>query len=117
MCRQPKFSFLDQLFDNHTLLQFHRTASDASECQEQTKCSSLIIYTLQLFTNAPTRSPVPISVLRFNVKNAHSLSGLVTFASTEEALEALALLNHSPISDPGGNGPYILKLTFSDTRK
>lgn len=44
---------------------------------------------------------------------AHSLSGLVTFESTEKAIEALMLYNHMPIPDARGDDPPILKLTTS----
>lgn len=81
------------------------------------RCRQKRARTLQLFTNSSSSGPVPTNILKFNVKSAHSLSGLITFATTEEALEALMIHNHSPISDPGGNGPYVLKLTLSDTRK
>jgi hypothetical protein len=48
---------------------------------------------------------------------AHSLSGLVTFESSEKALEALMIYNHMPIPDAKDDDPPILKLTLSSSSK
>ncbi|KAI6173533.1 Poly [ADP-ribose] polymerase [Aphelenchoides besseyi] len=68
---------------------------------------------MALFTEHDVKGPIPKDLLIFNVKNAHSLSGLATFDDPEQATDALMIYNHAPISDPDGDGPFILKLTYS----
>ncbi|KAI6244180.1 hypothetical protein M3Y99_00090500 [Aphelenchoides fujianensis] len=60
---------------------------------------------------------VPLSFNEDQImRGAHSLSGLLTFDDTERATEALMLYNHAPIDDRVGDGPYVLKLTYSGNK-
>uniref|UniRef100_A0A4W3H7Z3 RRM domain-containing protein n=1 Tax=Callorhinchus milii TaxID=7868 RepID=A0A4W3H7Z3_CALMI len=49
----------------------------------------------------------------FSGKSDRSLSGLLEWQSKDEAVEALAMLNHYQIKNPSGPYPYTLKLCFS----
>lgn len=60
---------------------------------------------------------MPIQIVPFYVKMAHSLSGLVTFESPEKALEALMIYNHMEIVNRQEDDPPILKLTLSSSSK
>ncbi|KAI6192326.1 hypothetical protein M3Y97_00325100 [Aphelenchoides bicaudatus] len=71
----------------------------------------------KLFSESGLNGPIPISIVPFHVKMAHSLSGLVTFESIEKSVEALMLYNHMPIPDARGDDPPILKLTTSSAHK
>ncbi|XP_023244195.1 heterogeneous nuclear ribonucleoprotein L-like [Centruroides sculpturatus] len=55
----------------------------------------------------------PVSIKMFPSKTERSSSGLLEFEKLSEALEALVMCNHTPISNQGGKFPYILKLCFS----
>ncbi|XP_015806732.1 heterogeneous nuclear ribonucleoprotein L [Nothobranchius furzeri] len=60
----------------------------------------------------------PVSVKMFTGKSAaapsdRSASGLLEWESINDAMEALALINHYQMKNPGGPYPYTLKLCFS----
>ena len=55
----------------------------------------------------------PISVKMFPAKSEKSSSGLITFENLEQALEALCIYNHQPVSSCSSKYPYIIKLCFS----
>uniref|UniRef100_T1IPR9 RRM domain-containing protein n=1 Tax=Strigamia maritima TaxID=126957 RepID=T1IPR9_STRMM len=60
----------------------------------------------------------PKSVKLFASKNQQSersSSGLLEWDNISEALEALVTTNHTPIPNPNGKFPYILKLCFSSS--
>ncbi|XP_077537027.1 heterogeneous nuclear ribonucleoprotein L-like isoform X4 [Haemaphysalis longicornis] len=59
--------------------------------------------------------PVPTSVKMFTSKTERSSSGLMEFETVSEAIEALIMSNHTPINNPNGKFPYILKLCFSSS--
>uniref|UniRef100_A0A8C1Y8Q4 Heterogeneous nuclear ribonucleoprotein L2 n=1 Tax=Cyprinus carpio TaxID=7962 RepID=A0A8C1Y8Q4_CYPCA len=48
-----------------------------------------------------------------NVSNASSSSGLLEWESVNDAMEALAMMNHHQMKNPNGPYPYTLKLCFS----
>lgn len=52
----------------------------------------------------------------FPMKGDRSSTGLLEFDSVETALNALMECNHTPIKNPAGKFPYVLKLCFSSNR-
>jgi hypothetical protein len=73
--------------------------------------------TFQLFAESGLNGPLPLSIVPFFVKMAHSLSGLLAFENAEHALEALLIYNHMPVPDATEDDPPILKLTLSSSNK
>ncbi|EYC11384.1 hypothetical protein Y032_0050g1890 [Ancylostoma ceylanicum] len=65
----------------------------------------------QLF--AEKNAPEPISVTVFTGRSERSSSGTVEMGSIEQANEALALVNHTPVVSPLGKTPYIVKLAYA----
>lgn len=59
---------------------------------------------------------VPVKVTVFNTRSERSSSGLAEFESTEDATEALMVVNHTPIREAEGRTPYFLKLTYGGER-
>uniref|UniRef100_A0A915ATR6 RRM domain-containing protein n=2 Tax=Ascarididae TaxID=6250 RepID=A0A915ATR6_PARUN len=59
---------------------------------------------------------VPKSVTLFPQRSERSSSGICEFESTEQAVEALLLANHTPVESPVGKAPYIVKLAFAGGR-
>ncbi|KAL1416614.1 hypothetical protein MTO96_027825 [Rhipicephalus appendiculatus] len=59
--------------------------------------------------------PVPTTIKMFTSKTERSSSGLMEFETVSEAIEALIMSNHTPINNPNGKFPYILKLCFSSS--
>ncbi|XP_077447762.1 heterogeneous nuclear ribonucleoprotein L [Stigmatopora argus] len=57
----------------------------------------------------------PGSVKLFTGKSERSSSGLLEWDSINDAMEALALMNHHQMKNPSGPYPYTLKLCFSTT--
>ncbi|KAL7390029.1 hypothetical protein ABVT39_013750 [Epinephelus coioides] len=57
----------------------------------------------------------PTSVKLFTGKSERSSSGLLEWESINDAMEALALMNHYQMKNPSGPYPYTLKLCFSTT--
>ncbi|KAK7904262.1 hypothetical protein WMY93_016869 [Mugilogobius chulae] len=57
----------------------------------------------------------PASVKVFSGKSERSSSGLLEWESINDAMEALALLNHYLMKNSSGPYPYTLKLCFSTT--
>uniref|UniRef100_A0A8C9YH67 Heterogeneous nuclear ribonucleoprotein L n=1 Tax=Sander lucioperca TaxID=283035 RepID=A0A8C9YH67_SANLU len=57
----------------------------------------------------------PTSVKLFTGKSERSSSGLLEWESINDAMEALALINHFQMKNPSGPYPYTLKLCFSTT--
>ncbi|XP_039626594.1 heterogeneous nuclear ribonucleoprotein L isoform X1 [Erpetoichthys calabaricus] len=55
----------------------------------------------------------PSSVKLFSGKSERSSSGLLEWESINDAMEALALMNHYQMKNPNGPYPYTLKLCFS----
>ncbi|XP_076017428.1 heterogeneous nuclear ribonucleoprotein L isoform X1 [Genypterus blacodes] len=58
---------------------------------------------------------IPTSVKLFTGKSERSSSGLLEWESINDAMEALALMNHFQMKNPSGPYPYTLKLCFSTT--
>uniref|UniRef100_A0A8C5C9H3 Heteroous nuclear ribonucleoprotein L n=1 Tax=Gadus morhua TaxID=8049 RepID=A0A8C5C9H3_GADMO len=56
---------------------------------------------------------VPSNVKLFTGKSERSSSGLLEWESINDAMEALALMNHYQMKNPSGPYPYTLKLCFS----
>ncbi|XP_064484874.1 heterogeneous nuclear ribonucleoprotein L-like isoform X2 [Ornithodoros turicata] len=59
--------------------------------------------------------PFPNTIKMFTSKTERSSSGLLEFESVSDAIEALIVCNHTPINNPNGKFPYILKLCFSSS--
>ncbi|XP_041863822.1 heterogeneous nuclear ribonucleoprotein L isoform X1 [Melanotaenia boesemani] len=57
----------------------------------------------------------PSSVKLFTGKSERSSSGLLEWESINDAMEALAMMNHYQMKNPSGPYPYTLKLCFSTT--
>ncbi|XP_035770958.1 heterogeneous nuclear ribonucleoprotein L-like [Neolamprologus brichardi] len=57
----------------------------------------------------------PTSVKLFTGKSERSSSGLLEWESINDAMEALAMMNHYQMKNPSGPYPYTLKLCFSTT--
>ncbi|KAM9781442.1 heterogeneous nuclear ribonucleoprotein L [Syngnathus typhle] len=57
----------------------------------------------------------PSSVKLFSGKSERSSSGLLEWESVNDAMEALAMMNHHQMKNPSGPYPYTLKLCFSTT--
>ncbi|XP_061608881.1 heterogeneous nuclear ribonucleoprotein L isoform X1 [Phyllopteryx taeniolatus] len=57
----------------------------------------------------------PSSVKLFSGKSERSSSGLLEWESINDAMEALAMMNHHQMKNPSGPYPYTLKLCFSTT--
>ncbi|KAI2664576.1 Heterogeneous nuclear ribonucleoprotein L [Labeo rohita] len=55
----------------------------------------------------------PVSVKLFTGKSERSSSGLLEWESVNDAMEALAMMNHYQMKNPSGPYPYTLKLCFS----
>ncbi|XP_066515295.1 heterogeneous nuclear ribonucleoprotein L [Hoplias malabaricus] len=55
----------------------------------------------------------PANVKLFTGKSERSASGLLEWESVNDAMEALALMNHYQMKNPTGPYPYTLKLCFS----
>lgn len=62
-------------------------------------------------------APSPQSVDVFPPKSEKSSSGLLSYATVTEAMEALALCNHTPVVSLVGSAPYIVKLAIAANRK
>merc|ERR1719450_162830 len=58
-------------------------------------------------------APAPNKVKWFPAKSDKSVSGLVEFDSTQEACEALVIVNHTEIEGTNKKYPYCMKLCFS----
>lgn len=65
----------------------------------------------QLFSER--NAPEPKSVTVFVGRSERSSSGLVEMENIEQANEALALVNHTPVVSPLGKTPYIVKLAYA----
>ena len=65
----------------------------------------------QLFTDKGAANPNKVKW--FPAKSEKSVSGLVEFDSVQEAVEALALVNHTEIEGTNKKYPYCMKLCFS----
>jgi len=58
-------------------------------------------------------APAPIKTKWFPAKSEKSVSGLVEFDSTQEACEAIVIVNHTEIEGSNKKYPYCMKLCFS----
>ncbi|XP_005106832.2 heterogeneous nuclear ribonucleoprotein L isoform X2 [Aplysia californica] len=65
----------------------------------------------EMFDNAIGKRPLKMK--QFPSKTERSCTGLVEFESKADGIEALIMVNHTPISSPGGKSPFIFKLCFS----
>ncbi|KAJ1368526.1 hypothetical protein KIN20_029674 [Parelaphostrongylus tenuis] len=65
----------------------------------------------QLFSER--KAPEPKSVTVFVGRSERSSSGIVEMDTIEQANEALALVNHTPVVSPLGKTPYIVKLAYA----
>lgn len=63
------------------------------------KLEGAVMKRLQLF--ADRGAAVPKSVTLFPQRSERSSSGICEFESTEQAVEALLLANHTPVESPG----------------
>ncbi|VDM40066.1 unnamed protein product [Toxocara canis] len=79
----------------------------------------------ELFADRGAATPKSVTV--FPQRSERSSSGICEFESTEQAVEALLLANHTPVESPGafflmafsshfGKVPYIVKLAFAAGR-
>ncbi|XP_030637433.1 heterogeneous nuclear ribonucleoprotein L [Chanos chanos] len=55
----------------------------------------------------------PTNIKLFTGKSERSASGLLEWESVNDAMEALAMMNHYQMKNPSGPYPYTLKLCFS----
>ncbi|CAL1540964.1 unnamed protein product [Lymnaea stagnalis] len=55
----------------------------------------------------------PLKMKQFPSKTERSCTGLVEFESKADGIEALVMVNHTPINSAGGKTPFIFKLCFS----
>ena len=55
----------------------------------------------------------PISIEFFPTKSEKSSSGLISFESLDQAIEAIVMFNHQPVVSSFSKYPYIMKLCFS----
>uniref|UniRef100_A0A914C4P0 RRM domain-containing protein n=1 Tax=Acrobeloides nanus TaxID=290746 RepID=A0A914C4P0_9BILA len=62
-------------------------------------------------------APITGSVTVFKAKSERSSSGICEFESVDKAIEAMALVNHTPVEHAEGKPPYILKLAFYGSTK
>ncbi|XP_062844429.1 heterogeneous nuclear ribonucleoprotein L isoform X2 [Trichomycterus rosablanca] len=58
----------------------------------------------------------PTNIKLFNGKSEKSASGLCEWDSVNDAMEALAVMNHFQMKNPTGPYPYTLKLCFSTSQ-
>ncbi|CAG5119825.1 unnamed protein product [Candidula unifasciata] len=65
----------------------------------------------ELFENAIGKQPLKIK--QFPSKTERSSTGLVEFENKSDAIEALIMVNHTPVNTAGGKTPFIFKLCFS----
>ncbi|KAI8787835.1 heterogeneous nuclear ribonucleoprotein L [Biomphalaria glabrata] len=65
----------------------------------------------ELFENATGKRPLKMRL--FPSKTERSSTGLIEFENKADGMEALILVNHTPINCAGGKTPFIFKLCFS----
>ncbi|KAK3774192.1 hypothetical protein RRG08_001327 [Elysia crispata] len=65
----------------------------------------------ELFENAIGKRPLKMK--QFPSKTERSCTGLLEFENKSDGIEALVMVNHTPVSSPGGKTPFIFKLCFS----
>jgi len=65
----------------------------------------------ELFENAIGKRPV--SVKHFPSKSERSSTGLIEFENKADGIEALVMVNHTPVSSPDSKTPFVFKLCFS----
>ncbi|KHN84048.1 Heterogeneous nuclear ribonucleoprotein L [Toxocara canis] len=68
----------------------------------------------ELFADGGAATPKSVTV--FPQRSERSSSGICEFESTEQAVEAILLANHTPVKSPVGKVPYIVKLAFAAGR-
>ncbi|XP_061754041.1 heterogeneous nuclear ribonucleoprotein L [Nerophis ophidion] len=105
--RNNRFTSPEQAAKNRiqhpsNVLHFFNAQPDISEEVFKQVCEDLGIKT-------------PASVKLFTGKSERSSSGLMEWESINDAMEALALMNHHQMKNPSGPYPYTLKLCFSTT--
>uniref|UniRef100_A0A3Q2ZHF9 Heterogeneous nuclear ribonucleoprotein L n=1 Tax=Kryptolebias marmoratus TaxID=37003 RepID=A0A3Q2ZHF9_KRYMA len=67
----------------------------------------------QICEEIGVKSPVNVKMFTGKSKIDRSASGLLEWESINDAMEALAMMNHYQMKNPGGPYPYTLKLCFS----
>lgn len=82
------------------VLHYFNAPTDLDEGKVKTLCEEFDINPPAIFTP-------------FKSKSERSSSGLMEFQDRSEAMEALTMLNHHKMDNPGGRYPYIFKLCFS----
>jgi len=65
----------------------------------------------QIFVKAVGKAPK--SITHFPSKTEKSLTGLLEFSNTTEAVEALVMANHDPIAVKESKNPFLFKLCFT----
>ena len=73
-------------------------------------------YIVEMFKNGGEHMK-PISLEVFPSKSEKSSSGLISFETREQALEALVIFNHQPVLSSTSKNPYIMKLCFSTSNR
>merc|ERR1719495_533432 len=69
------------------------------------------------FFTAGVSPPVKITMFPHKLKGPErSSSGLMEFETVSDAVDALVVINHTPISAPISKFPYVMKLCFSSSR-
>lgn len=70
----------------------------------------------KVFEDQGTKPPKTVKMFASkNPSSERSSSGLLEWENISEALESLVTTNHTPIPNPNGKFPYILKLCFSSS--
>uniref|UniRef100_A0A0B6ZTT6 RRM domain-containing protein n=1 Tax=Arion vulgaris TaxID=1028688 RepID=A0A0B6ZTT6_9EUPU len=65
----------------------------------------------ELFENTVGKRPLKMKL--FPSKTERSSTGLLEFESKSDAIEALVMVNHTPVNSAGSKTPFIFKLCFS----
>jgi len=65
----------------------------------------------QLFIDADTKPPSKVKI--FPSKSEKSSTGLMEWETKSDATEAIILVNHTPIENPGSKSPYVFKMCYS----
>uniref|UniRef100_A0A0N4UQS6 RRM domain-containing protein n=1 Tax=Dracunculus medinensis TaxID=318479 RepID=A0A0N4UQS6_DRAME len=68
----------------------------------------------ELFMDRGAATPQKVTI--FPQRSERSSAGVCEFVSAEQALEALAIANHTAVESPVGKAPYIVKLAFAGSR-
>uniref|UniRef100_UPI0035900792 heterogeneous nuclear ribonucleoprotein L-like n=1 Tax=Myxine glutinosa TaxID=7769 RepID=UPI0035900792 len=107
-CRNNRFTNPEKAAKNRiqqpsSILHFFNAAPDINEEKMNEMCETAEIKKPTIFK-------------AFTGKSDKSASGLLEWDSKNDAMEALAILNHVQMKNPSGQYPYTLKLCFSTTQ-